>query len=70
MEHGAAAAAFRGELASLTGLAGELDDRALLAASRCHGRTVLDSPAHLGVQEMLLDVVSATDAEPTRDVAS
>lgn len=72
VEHGDAAAAFREQLATLTAACAALDDRALLAASRCHGWTVLDVLAHvhLGLQEMLLGVVSPTDAAPTQDAAS
>ncbi len=64
--------AFIGELDLLLALAAGLDDHQLLAASRCRGWTVADvlTHVHLGLQEMLLGIVSPTDAAPTVDAAS
>lgn len=65
---GACAAAVRALLAATDGL----DDRGLLVPSRCPGWSRLDTlvHVHLGLQEMLLGVVSSTEAEPDVDAAS
>ena len=49
-----------------------LDDRDLMAASRCDGWRVADVIAHvhLGLQEMLLGLVNPTHASPDTDAAS
>ena len=67
VDHDAAASAFREQLATLLRVGTNLDDRALLAASRCHGWAVADVLVHLhfGLQEMLLGTLSTTDARPT-----
>ena len=73
VDHDAAAAsAFREQLATLLRVGTNLDDRALLAASRCHGWAVADVLVHVhfGLQEMLLGTVSATDAAADTDAAS
>jgi hypothetical protein len=64
--------AFVDQLTLLLEIAGGLGDEDLLAASRCRGWTVADTltHVHLGLQEMLLGVVSPTDATPTVDAAS
>lgn len=64
--------AFVDELTLLLEIAGGLSDHDLLAASRCRGWTVADTltHVHLGLQEMLLGIVSPTDAEPTVDAAT
>jgi uncharacterized protein (TIGR03083 family) len=64
--------AFLGELDRLLALTADLDDHQLLAASRCRGWTVADvvTHVHLGLQEMLLGVVSPTDAAATVDAAT
>jgi uncharacterized protein (TIGR03083 family) len=52
--------------------ASALDDRELMATSRCEGWRVADVVAHvhLGLQEMLLGLVSPTDDPPDTDAAS
>jgi hypothetical protein len=67
-----AAPAAQGELQRLMEAIGQLDDRALLNASRCFGWTRADLlvHVHLGLQEMLLGLVDPTDAEPDTDAAS
>ena len=67
-----AAAAMQGELRRLLEAATQLDDRAMLEASRCLGwsRTDLLVHVHLGLQEMLLGLVDPTGAEPDTDAAS
>ena len=64
--------AFVAELALLLEIAGGLSDHDLLAASRCRGWTVADvlTHVHLGLQEMLLGIVSPTDSSTTVDAAS
>ena len=64
--------ALLGQLRRLVGVAGHLDDRALLASSRCLGWTRADVLAHvhLALQDMLLALVAPTDAEPDTDAAS
>lgn len=63
--------AFLGALAAFADCAAGLDDDALLGASRCRGWTTGDVlvHVHLGLQEMLLGVVSPTDVEPDTDAA-
>lgn len=63
--------AFLDGLHGLVEAAAGLADRELLASSRCHGWTVGDVlvHVHMGLQEMLLGVVSPTDAEPDTDAA-
>lgn len=48
-----------------------LDDKALLAASRCRGWTVADVLVHLhmGLQEMLIGLVTPSTAAPDTDAA-
>jgi uncharacterized protein (TIGR03083 family) len=72
VDHDAAASAFREQLATLLRVGTNLDDRALLAASRCHGWTVADVLVHLhfGLQEMLLGTLSTTDDAADTDAAS
>ncbi len=72
IDHVAGREAFVSELTLLLQIAGGLGDRDLLAASRCRGWTVADvlTHVHLGLQEMLLGIVSPTDAAPTVDAAS
>jgi uncharacterized protein (TIGR03083 family) len=64
--------AFCAELDELLELAGRLDDHDLLATSRCRGWTVGDVlvHVHLGLQEMLLGIVSPTSEAATVDAAS
>lgn len=72
VEHGAGREAFEQALGALLRVADGLDDEQLLAASRCRGWTVGDVlvHVHLGVQEMLLGVVSPTALPPDADAAS
>ena len=72
IDHVTGREAFVDELALLLEIAGGLGERDLLAASRCRGWTVADTltHVHLGLQEMLLGLVSPTDAAPTVDAAS
>jgi uncharacterized protein (TIGR03083 family) len=72
VEHHEGQAAFLDVLSVLLEVANGLDDDQLLAASRCRGWTVGDVlvHVHLGLQEMLLGVVSPTDAKPDTDAAS
>lgn len=64
--------AFVSELTRLLDIAGGLRDHDLLAASRCRGWTVADvlTHVHLGLQEMLLGIVSPTESTPTVDAAT
>lgn len=64
VEHDEAAAAVADGLHTLLHVVTRLDDRELIAASRCHGWSVADVlvHVHLGLQEMLLAVVDAVDA--------
>ena len=64
--------AFLEGLGALVAAAIGLEDRQLLAPSRCHGWTVGDVivHVHMSLQEMLLGVVSPTTAEPDTDAAS
>ena len=72
IDHAAGRDAFIDELALLLGIAGGLSERDLLAASRCRGWTVADvlTHVHLGLQEMLLGIVSPSGARPTVDAAT
>lgn len=71
VEHHEARAAFLDALGALLDVAGGLDDKQLLAASRCCGWTVGDVlvHVHLGLQEMLLGVVQPTGDTPDVDAA-
>ena len=72
VEHHEGQMGFLDELSALLEVCSGLDDDQLLAASHCCGWTVGDVlvHVHLGLQEMLLGVVSPTDAEPDTDAAS
>ncbi|GAA2827664.1 maleylpyruvate isomerase N-terminal domain-containing protein [Crossiella cryophila] len=71
VDHHDGQTAFLEALSALLAVCDTLDDTKMLAASRCHGWTVGDVIAHvhLGLQEMLLGLVSPTDAEPDTDAA-
>jgi hypothetical protein len=64
--------AFLAQLDAFTETVGALGDRQLLAASRCLGWTAgnVVVHVHLGLQEMLLGLVSRTDAAPDSDAAA
>jgi hypothetical protein len=72
VEHPAGARACAAAIRALLAAAGQLDDQALLAPSRCPGWSRLNAlmHVHLGLQDMLLGVVSPTAAEPDVDAAS
>lgn len=72
VDHDAARTAFLQALDRLIAVASDLNDADMQAASYCRGWTVGDVLAHLhmGLQEMLLGVVSRTDAPPDTDAAS
>ena len=72
VEHQPAARACAEAIRTLLAAADRLDDEALLAPSRCSGWSRLNAlmHVHLGLQEMLLGVVSPTAAEPDVDAAS
>jgi uncharacterized protein (TIGR03083 family) len=72
VDHDAGRDGFLDGLGALRAVADELDDDQLLAPSRCRGWTVGDVlvHVHLGLQEMLLGVVSPTDRAPDTDAAS
>ena len=72
IDHAAGRDSFIDELALLLEIAGGLSERDLLAASRCRGWTVADvlTHVHLGLQEMLLGIVSPTGARPTVDATT
>jgi hypothetical protein len=72
VEHARGIRACAGALRALLAAADGLTDEALLAPSRCAGWSRLDAlvHVHLGLQEMLLGVVTPTDAEPDVDAAS
>ncbi len=72
VEHESGVRALTGAGGALTAAADGLTDEALLAPSRCAGWSRVDALAHvhLGLQEMLLGVVSPTSAEPDTDAAS
>ena len=71
VEHEPAAHACAAALRTLLAAADALDDRRLLEPSRCFGWSRVDTlvHVHLGLQEMLLGVVSPTSAEPDVDAA-
>jgi hypothetical protein len=71
LEHAVARDAVLDALDVLVGVVGVLDDRALLAASRCRGWTVGDVlvHVHLGLQEMLLGLVTPTHEPADTDAA-
>jgi Mycothiol maleylpyruvate isomerase N-terminal domain len=72
VDHAIGRDAFVAELTSLLDLAAGLTDEELLATSHCRGWTVADvlTHVHLGLQEMLLGIVSPTDDPTTVDAAS
>jgi uncharacterized protein (TIGR03083 family) len=72
VDHDAGRSGFLDGLAALRAAADGLDDDQLLSTSRCRGWTVGDVLVHihLGLQEMLLGVVSPTDRAPDTDAAS
>lgn len=72
VEHEPAARACAAAIRTLLAAAEGLDDRGLLEPSRCFGWSRLDTlvHVHLGLQEMLLGIVSPTTAEPDVDAAS
>ena len=67
-----ARSALLGQLDLTMGATAELSDLALLAPSRCAGWTVSEVlvHVHMGLQEMLLGCVTATDDPPDTDAAS
>ncbi len=72
VDHGAGRDAVLDAVRSLLDVAGGLDDRSLLAGSRCRGWSVVDVlvHVHLGLQEMLLGLVAPTTAPPDTDAAT
>jgi uncharacterized protein (TIGR03083 family) len=72
VSHDAGRTGFLDGLKALRAVADGLDDDQLLATSRCRGWTVGDVlvHVHLGLQEMLLGVVTPTDRAPDTDAAS
>lgn len=72
VEHDEGRAGFLDQLGILMEVATGLDDGELHAASHCRGWTVGDVlvHVHLGLQEMLLGLVSATTERPDTDAAS
>ncbi|OJY54354.1 MAG: hypothetical protein BGP03_13685 [Pseudonocardia sp. 73-21] len=72
VDHDTGRAALLGELERFVRVVGAAGDSDLLAASRCHGWTVLDVVVHVrvGLQEMLGGVVATTDRRPDRDAAT
>jgi uncharacterized protein (TIGR03083 family) len=70
--HSPAAAAFLAELDHFVATVSELDDASLVAASHCRGWTVGDVlvHVHMGLQEMLLGLVSPAASEPDTDAGS
>ncbi|MGK5681755.1 maleylpyruvate isomerase N-terminal domain-containing protein [Actinoplanes sp. URMC 104] len=72
VDHDEARAAFLAGLDAFVTCAGDLGDRDLMAASRCTGWTVGDVVVHvhLGLQEMLLGLVSSTGEQPGTDAAT
>ena len=60
------------QVRAFTACVDDLDDRQLLAASRCHGWTVLDVVVHVrgGLEEMLRGYTAPTAAPVTHDAAS
>lgn len=72
VDHDRASGAFLGQLDAFVGVGSALTDEELLAASHCRGWTVGDVfvHVHLGIQEMLLGLVTPTDADPDVDAAT
>jgi uncharacterized protein (TIGR03083 family) len=72
VSHAAGRTGFLDGLKALRAVADGLDDDQLLATSRCRGWTVGDVlvHVHLGLQEMLLGVVSPTDRTADTDATS
>jgi len=72
VDHDAGRTGFLDGLKALRAVADGLDDDQLLTASRCRGWTVGDVlvHVHLGMQEMLLGVVSPTERAPDIDAAT
>jgi uncharacterized protein (TIGR03083 family) len=72
VDHDAGRTGFLDGLKALRELANGLGDDQLLTTSRCRGWTVGDVlvHVHLGLQEMLLGVVSPTDRAPDSDAAT
>jgi uncharacterized protein (TIGR03083 family) len=72
VEHDVGRAGFLDGLQALRAVVDGFDDEQLLAASRCRGWTTGDVlvHVHLGLQEMLLGVVSPADRPPDTDAAS
>jgi uncharacterized protein (TIGR03083 family) len=72
VDHDAGRTGFLDGLKALLAAADGLGDDELLTSSRCRGWTVGDVlvHVHLGLQEMLLGVVSPTDRAPDTDAAS
>lgn len=72
VEHEAGRDAFLGQLRALTTAATALDDRQLLAASRCSGWSLLDVlvHVHLGLQEVVRALLVVTSDAPDTDAAT
>jgi uncharacterized protein (TIGR03083 family) len=72
IEHREAQTAFLDQLNTLVDACTGLTDDQLLAASRCRGWTAGDVlvHVHLGLQDMLLGLVTPTDTDPDTDAAS
>lgn len=72
VDHDIARSAFLESLAVLMRVADQLSDDDLQAASYCRGWTVGDvlTHLHLGLQEMLLGIVAATDSDPDTDAVA
>lgn len=72
IDHSQGQAAFLEQLRTLMDVCAALDDHQLLTASRCRGWLVGDVlvHVHLGLQEMLLGLVTPTDAESDTNAAN
>jgi len=72
VDHEEARSVFLDQLDAFLDVCGQLRDSDCVAASRCRGWTVGDVlvHVHLGLQEMLLGVVSRSDLAPDADAAS
>lgn len=72
VEHAEAKTALLAGLRGLLDVADGLDDRQLLAPSRCYGWNVGDVlvHVHLGLQELLADTTAISEAAPDIDAAS
>lgn len=70
--HDEARSAFLAELDAFLRVACGLDDSQLLAASRCRGWSTVDVivHVHLGLQDMLLGIITRADSGPDTDAAS